>query len=153
GEPERIVSFVVSEPAHRSPPQRRYPSWLPVVAANEIHQVNRSLPGCCGKRSTPRSRGRNVSVWPPIRMDVDAPAIAPKRGQVIVRVGDIVAGAAIPDFEIDDIAFATVDETVPVCFSLGKPGGHPRPQYRLPGLGNQSRFAFEHHYELVFERV
>jgi len=53
------------------------------------------------------------SVRPPIRVDVDAPAIAPKRRQVIVRVGDIVARAAIPDFEIDDIAFATVDEMVP----------------------------------------
>src|SRR5262249_22698566 len=68
-------------------------------------------------------------------------AIAPKRGQVIVRVGDVVAGAAISDFEIDDIAFATVDEVVPVRFALGKPGGHPRPQHRLPGIGNQSRLA------------
>jgi hypothetical protein len=41
-------------------------------------------------------------------VDVDAPAIAPKRSQVVIRVGDVVAGAAIPDFEIDDIGFATV---------------------------------------------
>src|SRR5215472_3805991 len=74
------------------------------------------------------------SVRPPVRVDVDAPAIAPKRGQVIVRVGDIVAGAAIPDFEIDDIAFATVDEAVPIRFPLGKPGGHPWPQHRLSGV-------------------
>ena len=48
------------------------------------------------------------SVRPPIRVDVDAPAIAPKRGQVIVRVGDIVAGAAIPDFEIQTCDMADV---------------------------------------------
>ena len=76
-------------------------------------------------------------------MDVDAPAIAPKRGPVIVRVGNIVVGAAIPDFEIDDVTTATVDEMVPTRVALWKAGNHPRPDHFLPGLGDQSRLAFE----------
>src|SRR4029077_7964666 len=85
------------------------------------------------------SNQRSFSVRPPVRVDVDAPSIAPKRVQVIVRVRDVVARAAIPDFEIDDIAFATVDEMVPVRFSLGNPGGHARPEHRLSGVRYQSR--------------
>ena len=86
-------------------------------------------------------------------MDVDPPVVAPKRGQVVVRIGDVVASAAIPDFEIDDVTTATVDEMVPIRFALWKAGNHPRPEHFLPGLGDQSRLAFEHHHELIFERV
>ena len=42
---------------------------------------------------------------------------------------------------------------VPICFALWKAGNHPRPEHFLPGLGDQSRLAFEHHHELIFERV
>ena len=111
------------------------------------------VPGPARTKPKVMSQPALVLSTAPIRVDVDAPAVTPKRSQVVIGVGNVVAGAAIPDFEIDDIAFATVYEVVPVRLSLWKPGGHPRPEHRLPGVGYQSRLAFEHHHELVFERV
>jgi len=63
-------------------------------------------------------------------VDVDPPVVAPKRGQVVVRIGDVVASAAIPDFEIDDVTTATVDEMVPIRF--GKPATIPGPSTFSP---------------------
>src|SRR6516164_5411337 len=72
------------------------PDRTPVTQLSLRPQLNVEVPSRMPMNSTKRS----FSVRPTVRVDVDAPSIAPKCGHVVVRVGDIVAGAAIPDFEI-----------------------------------------------------
>lgn len=66
----------------------------------------------------------------------EAEAIIDKRRlQVIVRVDDLVARAAVADFQIDDVALCFVDQPVGIATAGFKTGAHAGRQRRGAGVG------------------
>src|SRR5439155_9830850 len=94
-----------------------------------------------------------ASVGRAVAVGEDAAAVAPERGEIIVRIGDFVARPAVADFQIDDVAAAAVDEAMAIRLAGRKARRHAGPEHPLAGIGQEGGLAFEHHHELVFQRM
>ena len=96
---------------------------------------------------------RQPSVRLPVLVHEGPPAVAPDCGQIEIGIRDLIARTAVANLYVYDIATAAIDQLMPIRLTFGKPGRHARSQDFLAGLGYEGGLAFEHHNELVFERV